>query len=107
MVLTDISTMRHMACCNCRPQCQFFAVDMAFCGQNGLVTSRSAAQVVLACTSPTTICADCLAISGPSRSSVQLLSYASNTTSSTSHHLLLQWPQGYSGPVTVDIQQQR
>ena len=71
------------------------------------MTSQAQAQVVLACTSPISLCASCIAISGATPTTVQLLSYASNSTSATSHHILLQWPASYSGPVTVDVQDQR
>jgi len=31
------------------PMCQLFAVDMAFCGGEGLITDRASALVVMAC----------------------------------------------------------
>ena len=39
--------------------CQLFAVDMAYCGGEGLVTDKDSALVVMAC-SPVRICHACL-----------------------------------------------
>lgn len=39
-------------CCrhrSCVPDCQLYAVDMAFCGGEGLVTSKSNATFIMIC----------------------------------------------------------
>ena len=35
--------------CSCEPNCQIYAVDMAFCGGEGLVTAKSNASFIMIC----------------------------------------------------------
>lgn len=90
----------------CRHQCQLFAVDMAFCSNGGLVTSAAEARLVLACTDAVSLCDGCLRMSGPATGTVQLLS-AENGITAAAHHVLARWPSSYSGPVSIDLEQQR
>ena len=37
----------------CSPLCQLYAVDMAFCGGEGLVTSKASATFIMVCSQVT------------------------------------------------------
>ena len=42
--------IKPLACeCRCMPTCQLYAVDMAFCGGEGLVTSKNSALFIMVC----------------------------------------------------------
>ncbi|KAL3160091.1 hypothetical protein ABBQ32_010871 [Trebouxia sp. C0010 RCD-2024] len=88
-----------------QPVCQIYSVDMAFCGQEGLVTDQSQALLVMVCTQEVQVCLDCFTITGPSNATVEYFNYAQNSTSS--YQLLVQWDDAYRGPVTVDLQSSR
>ncbi len=59
-----------------QPVCQIYSVDMAFCGQEGLVTDQSQALLVMVCTQEVNVCLDCF--------TVTIL----GLTHITSHHLV-------------------
>ncbi|KAA6417156.1 MAG: hypothetical protein FRX49_12911 [Trebouxia sp. A1-2] len=88
-----------------QPVCQIYSVDMAFCGQEGLVTDQSQALLVMVCTQEVNVCLDCFTVTGPSNATVQYFNYAQNSTSS--YQLLVQWDEAYRGNVTVDLQTNR
>ena len=46
-----------------QPVCQIYSVDMAFCGQEGLVTDQSQALLVMVCTQEVQVCLDCFTVS--------------------------------------------
>lgn len=46
-----------------QPVCQMYSVDMAFCGQEGLVTDQSQALLVMVCTQEVQVCLDCFQVS--------------------------------------------
>ena len=46
-----------------QPVCQIYSVDMAFCGQEGLVTDQSQALLVMVCTQEVNVCLDCFTVS--------------------------------------------
>ncbi|KAL0051929.1 hypothetical protein WJX82_004666 [Trebouxia sp. C0006] len=88
-----------------QPVCQIYSVDMAFCGQEGLVTDQSQALLVMVCTQEVNVCLDCFTVTGPGNATVQYFNYAQNSTSS--YQLLVQWDDAYRGNVTVDLQTNR
>jgi len=45
-----------------QPVCQIYSVDMAFCGQEGLVTDQSQALLVMVCTQEVNVCLDCFTV---------------------------------------------
>ena len=47
--LRRLATLKQPAVCSCEPDCQFYAVDMAFCGGEGLVTGKSNATFIMIC----------------------------------------------------------
>ena len=53
-----------------QPVCQIYSVDMAFCGQEGLVTDQSQALLVMVCTQEVQVCLDCFVVSYPSCAAV-------------------------------------
>ena len=46
-----------------QPVCQIYSVDMAFCGQEGLVTDQPQALLVMVCTQEVQVCLDCFTVS--------------------------------------------
>eukprot|EP00891_Asterochloris_glomerata_P006250 jgi/Astpho2/6250/fgenesh1_pg.00088_%23_59_t len=84
-----------------QPVCQLFAVDMAFCGSEGLVTDSSSALLVMVCTQPVQVCNDCFTISGPQNASVEYFNQAPSTASS--YQLFINWDPAYQGPITVGL----
>ncbi|KAK9833430.1 hypothetical protein WJX81_004558 [Elliptochloris bilobata] len=87
------------------PMCQLFAVDMAYCGGEGLITDKASALVVMACSPGVSVCGDCFNVSGPANATVDFFSYAAQANST--YQLSASWEPSYRGPVTIGIEAQR
>ncbi|KAK9829926.1 hypothetical protein WJX72_008681 [[Myrmecia] bisecta] len=88
------------------PQCYIYAVDMAYCGTEGLVTDRDHALFVLVCSEPVTgFCSpainNCIKVSGPSNATVEYVDVVDTT--SDYYHTQISWDPSYLGPVTVSF----
>ena len=87
-----------------RPQCQLFAVDMGYCGSEGLVTDRESATLVLACTDAVSACGNCFSVSGPPGGG-HVAAFATAPGSNSSYTLTVTWDdKAYRGPVTVAVE---
>ena len=52
VILKAVATCTCNACCcarRCTPLCELYSVDMAFCGGEGLVTSKHTATFIMVC----------------------------------------------------------
>eukprot|EP01023_Acetabularia_acetabulum_P015990 TRINITY_DN17877_c0_g2_i2.p1 TRINITY_DN17877_c0_g2~~TRINITY_DN17877_c0_g2_i2.p1 ORF type:complete len:310 (+),score=25.40 TRINITY_DN17877_c0_g2_i2:90-1019(+) len=85
-------------------QCGLFAVDISYCGSDGLVTDQQSAKIVLACNSSISgICSSCITVSGPKDGSISYVSSVDNTSSHFEIHV--KWDdKDYQGPVQVSTE---
>eukprot|EP01024_Parvocaulis_polyphysoides_P007301 TRINITY_DN12183_c0_g1_i4.p1 TRINITY_DN12183_c0_g1~~TRINITY_DN12183_c0_g1_i4.p1 ORF type:complete len:821 (+),score=117.38 TRINITY_DN12183_c0_g1_i4:55-2463(+) len=86
-------------------QCRFYAVDMAFCGTEGLVTDVNSAVILLVCSHLTEVCGDCVLVEGPEQGVVRNFAQVSNSTNA--FRMVVEWEEDYKGKVVVDLQRNR
>ncbi|KAK9815527.1 hypothetical protein WJX72_005154 [[Myrmecia] bisecta] len=89
------------------PICTLYAVDMAFNGDTGLVTDKSSAELVLACSEQLRgLCTDCVTANGTAGAAgAPYVKYINQVEGSINYyHIVVAWQRGvYYGPVTVEV----
>ena len=90
----------------CRPQCALSAVNMAYRGQQGLVTASSEAILLFYCNTAIQSCGTCFLVDGPPLSTVEVLQSSDDPTGKrfTVH---VNWQSSYQGIVSVSTDQTR
>eukprot|EP01023_Acetabularia_acetabulum_P004811 TRINITY_DN12033_c0_g3_i2.p2 TRINITY_DN12033_c0_g3~~TRINITY_DN12033_c0_g3_i2.p2 ORF type:complete len:160 (+),score=27.33 TRINITY_DN12033_c0_g3_i2:242-721(+) len=86
-------------------ECRFYAVDMAYCGTQGLITNTNTAVILLVCSHITEVCGDCVLVQGPQEGVVKTFVQVSNTTKA--FRMVVEWEEDYRGKVIVDLQRNR
>ena len=82
------------------------AVNMAYRGQQGLVTGSSEALLLLYCNIAIKPCGNCFQVHGPALSNVEVLQSSSNPVG-LQYTVLVSWQSTYQGSVSVSIDQSR
>ncbi|GMH42784.1 hypothetical protein BSKO_10703 [Bryopsis sp. KO-2023] len=88
-----------------QPTCRFYAVDMGYSGQFGLVTDAPTARILLLCSHPVEVCKDCFVVTGPQFASVNHLQLGNDGL--TTYYLYFSWEDTYRGPVSVSVESVR